>query len=149
MERLNGYIIDDIDCRYIENDIATKGIDEALTYKYNLLDCTRTMDNGMRIMQTINYNYKLILSEFKWVFDNYDENVKNEWLEKVVQRHISNLCFERDNPPIKYIKKSKVSNKNKINKATSKVPKECKESKTESKLKAHALKLNMLKLKIQ
>lgn len=149
MERLNGYILDNIDSRYIENDIATKGINEALAYRYNLLDCTRTMDNGMRIMQTINYTYKNILSEFKWVFDNYDESVKNEWLEKIVQRHISNLCYEREVPPIKYAKKSKVSNKNKINKATSKVPKERKESKAESKLKAHALKLNMLKLKIQ
>ena len=148
MERLKDYIID-IDTRYIENDIREKGIDNALEYKYKLLDCTRLFPNGLRIIQTIDYTYKSIISEFNYVFENYDKSIKDAWIEKIIQRHLENLEFEKVFNTTIYKKKSKVSNKNKINKASSKVPKERKETKAESKLKAHALKLNMLKLKIQ
>ena len=143
MERLKDYIID-IDTRYIENDIREKGIDDALEYKYKLLDCTRTFPNGLRIIQTIDYTYKSIISEFNYVFENYDKSVKDAWLEKVVQRHLDNLEYEKVFTNTVYKKKGKTKT---VRKTKSKD--EVKTTKASQKLKETVSKLNKLSFKIQ
>lgn len=143
MERLKDYIIS-IDTRYIENDIRNKGIDEALEYKFKLLDCTRTFPNGTRLIQTIDHTYKSIISEFNYVFENYDESIKNNWINKLIQRHLDNLEYEKIYTNTVYKKKGKVKT---IKKTKNKD--EIKITKASQKLKENVIKINKLKFKIQ
>lgn len=108
------------------------------------IDCTRTMPNGMRIMQTINEPYKWELARcvylVNWLKDK-NEDLWKECYDKIVKRHEDNLEFEKTTPPIIYdTLKSKKGNKRKPKvKEGDMFPEEIKKnkvSKAEAKLKA-------------
>ena len=76
------------------------------------LDCTKISPIG-RIMQTINYRYNFLMEAYNYVLNcAIDANVINIeqfklYKGKLDERHIANLEFEKDNPPVVYTKKGK------------------------------------------
>lgn len=76
------------------------------------LDCTKISSIG-RTMQTINYRYKFLMEAYNYVLNcAIDANRINIeqfklYKGKLDERHIANLEFEKDNPPVIYTKKGK------------------------------------------
>ena len=76
------------------------------------LDCTKVSSIG-RVMQTINYRYKFLMEAYNYVLncamDANRINIEqfNFYKGKLDERHIANLEFEKDNPPVVYTKKGK------------------------------------------
>lgn len=76
------------------------------------LDCTKISPIG-RIMQTINYRYNFLMEAYNYVLNcAIDANRINIeqfklYKGKLDERHIANLEFEKDNPPVVYTKKGK------------------------------------------
>ena len=112
IKSLNKYIIelDDRDKQMIDNRVAEKGIENYLSQQLVYLDCTRIINN-MRMMQTIGYPYQLEISSYLYALNNCinflnveDSDVtkfnKEEWFNKLFERHNANLEYEKDNPPI-------------------------------------------------
>jgi hypothetical protein len=109
--------LDSIDLRMIQNNIKNKGI---LNYFESLIsnaDCTRIYEDGSRPMQTIGYPYGRIFSEFRYLCSiavnqyNIDEDTLKEYIDRLNKVHISNLEYEKLNPPVIYRKKKAVTRK--------------------------------------
>lgn len=109
IKSLNKYIIelDDRDRQIIDNRVAEKGIDAYLSQQLVYLDCTRIINN-MRMMQTIGYPYQREISSYLYVLekavwlDGCQSEHKEEWLNKLFERHNANIEYEKDNPPVWY-----------------------------------------------
>ena len=65
------------------------------------LDCTRIFKSGRPMM--INYTqYKIIIAEFlKVLYKIPGYSIYNEYIDKLINRHIENILFEFNNPIIK------------------------------------------------
>ena len=115
------------------------------------MDCTRLMPNGMRIIQTINENYKWELARCVYIVNTIKDDNKELWekcYDDIVKRHEDNLEFEKLTPPIVYDKlKNKKGNKRKPKvKEGDMFPEETKKAKmsrAEAKLKAKLLGANL------
>lgn len=76
------------------------------------LDCTKISPIG-RTMQTINYRYNFLMEAYNYVLNcAIDANRMNIeqfklYKGKLDERHIANLEFEKDNPPVVYTKKGR------------------------------------------
>lgn len=76
------------------------------------LDCTKISPIG-RIMQTINNRYRFLMEAYNYVLncamDANRINIEqfNFYKGKLDERHIANLEFEKDNPPVIYTNKKK------------------------------------------
>lgn len=76
------------------------------------LDCTKISPIG-RIMQTINSRYNFLMEAYNYVLncamDANRINIEqfNFYKGKLDERHIANLEFEKDNPPVVYTNKKK------------------------------------------
>ena len=112
--KLRDYIIslDEVDKQMIDNKVAEKGIEGYLNQQLIYLDCSRILQ-GMRMMQTIGYPYQREISSYLYALENQvnfltveDSDVtkfnKEEWLNKLLERHQANLEYEKENPPIWY-----------------------------------------------
>ena len=110
LDELQEYIceLDKHDKAIIDNKVAEKGIDEYLTQQLIYLDCSRLYKDGSRAMQTIGYPYQREITSYIYVLekavwlDGYQDKHKQEWTDKLLERHSANLEYERDNPPIWY-----------------------------------------------
>lgn len=145
--------LDNIDRAMIDKRVEEKGIGEYLNQQLVYLDCTRVID-GMRMMQTIGYPYQREFTSYLYALDSYyknrdcpldiNENEEYDWcIEKLIERHITNIEYEKENPPIWYDGKPKKNNKRKPKaKEGDMFPEESKKakmSKAEAKLKAKLL----------
>lgn len=65
------------------------------------LDCTRIFKSGRPMM--INYTqYKIIIAEFlKVLYKIPGYSIYNEYIDKLINRHIENILFEFNNPVVK------------------------------------------------
>ena len=65
------------------------------------LDCTRIFKSGRPMM--INYTqYKIIIAEFlKVLYKIPGYSIYNEYIDKLINRHVENILFEFNNPIIK------------------------------------------------
>ena len=112
--KLRDYIIslDKVDQQMIDNKVAEKGIENYLSQQLIYLDCSRILQ-GMRMMQTIGYPYQREISSYLYALENLvdfltveDSDVtkfnKEEWFNKLLERHQANLEYEKENPPIWY-----------------------------------------------
>lgn len=148
---------------FIENEIKEVGLDAYLGYSFNRLDCTKTLNCGLRAIQTIDHTYKRILTEIVYVIDNYiKDSDKDNWYVRLLKLHEANIEYEKLNPPIIYgeiknkrntnkkenIIKSKSSNKRNKNIDTESNT-EKKMTAAEKKLALKAVKLNSLTFKIK
>ena len=104
--------LDDADKAIIRKRIAEKGIEEYLSQQLIYLDCSRIIQ-GMRMMQTIGYPYQREISSYLYALETQvnfltveDSDVskfnKQEWIDKLLERHQANLEYEKENPPIWY-----------------------------------------------
>ena len=117
IEILKDYIIEleQFDIDLINKSIVEKGIDKFLSQQLIYLDCSRII-NGMRMMQTIGYPYKVEISRYLYVLDMIkNDKIISEYKNKLLIRHNLNLTYEKDNPPIWY-DKDKIINTKKENK---------------------------------
>lgn len=114
LTELRDYIttLDDADHRMINQRVAEKGIEGYLTQQLIYLDCSRIINN-MRMMQTIGYPYQREISSYLYALETQvnfltveDSDVskfnKQEWIDKLLERHKANLEFEKENPPVWY-----------------------------------------------
>lgn len=104
--------LDNGDKVIIDNRVAEQGIEKYLTQQLIYLDCSRIKDN-MRLMQTIGYPYQREISSYLYALENQvnfltveDSDVskfnKQEWIDKLLERHQANLEYEKENPPVWY-----------------------------------------------
>ena len=144
--------LDDGDKTMIDRQVEEKGIEQYLNQQLAYLDCSRIKD-GMRMMQTIGYPYKREISSYVYVLnkavwlDGYQDKHKEEWTDKLIERHQANLEYEKENPPFWYDGKPKKGGKRKPKaKEGDMFPEESKKakiSKAEAKLKAKLLGANL------
>lgn len=96
----------------VESWFAGKTYFEVLDNILEELDCTKISPIG-RIMQTINSRYKFLMEAYNYVLncamDANRINIEqfNFYKGKLDERHIANLEFEKDNPPVVYTNKKK------------------------------------------
>lgn len=96
--------------KLVESWLIGKSYFQVLDKILDELDCTRVTSIG-RPMQTINYRYSFLMEAFNIIINKaIDSNFVtieqcNLYRGKLEQRHIANLEFEKDNPPIIYSKK--------------------------------------------
>ena len=98
------------DIRNVEREIKTTlPYDICMNLINNWLDCTKYMkDSNLRLRQTIDHIYKHDISIIFYVISNYitDDDVAQDIINTLIDRHINNLEFERLNPPVVYKKKT-------------------------------------------
>lgn len=130
----------------IDNAVNKEGIESYLNDLLHYLDCTRLMKDGRRIVQTIDHMYGHDISVFFYVVGKIDDEIlKREYLSKLEERHKANLEYEKENPPVVYVKKKTATKSTK----TLKEPKEKKPSAKALKAAKKVAKINMLKLNIK
>lgn len=111
--------LDDVDRAMIDRRVEEKGIEEYLNQQLVYLDCSRVIQ-GMRMMQTIGYPYKKEISSYIYALNNcvnfmtvessdINNFNKEEWTNKLIERHNANVEYEKENPPIWYDGKPKKS----------------------------------------
>lgn len=109
---------------YMINEINANDITELLDKLIDRIDCTKVYPSGLRVMQTIGYPYKREITRYLFVLNNIeDEEVKQEYYQKLIDRHNANIEYEKDNAPVWYSKKYKLANERKAKERTSKVTK--------------------------
>ena len=102
--------LDEFDRTMIDIRVEEKGIEEYLNQQLVYLDCSRIIQ-GMRMMQTIDYPYKREISSYIYALENLvnfltvkDSDIskfnKEEWINKLIERHSENVEYEKKNPPI-------------------------------------------------
>ena len=106
LTELRNYItsLDDSDHKIIDKKVAEKGIEEYLNQQLIYLDCSRII-KGMRMMQTIGYPYQREISSYLYALETVagnDFDFDEEWINKLLERHQTNLEYEKENPPIWY-----------------------------------------------
>ena len=106
LTELRNYItsLDDSDRKIIDKKVAEKGIEEYLNQQLIYLDCSRII-KGMRMMQTIGYPYQREISSYLYALETVAGNYfdfDEEWINKLLERHQTNLEYEKENPPIWY-----------------------------------------------
>ena len=106
--------LDDADRAMIDRRVEEKGIEEYLTQQLVYLDCSRVLQ-GMRMMQTIGYPYKREISSYVYAVSGLAEDPKYEqtWINKLIERHNTNIEYEKENPPVWYDGKPKKCGKRK------------------------------------
>lgn len=132
--------------RILERELANNDFDDIFSKHLTYIDCSLTISNGMRIMQTINKSYNYEFSRCVYLIESL-KDVDNERYEKakeeLVNKHIANLEFEKIVPPIIYRKKQKGSSKKRTYKEKDMFPNEPKISKAEARLKAKLIGANV------
>ena len=106
LTELRNYItsLDDSDRKIIDKKVAEKGIEEYLNQQLIYLDCSRII-KGMRMMQTIGYPYQREISSYLYALETVagnDFDFDEEWINKLLERHQTNLEYEKENLPVWY-----------------------------------------------
>lgn len=148
------YNLEDSDITMLNNELQGilpfddgKDFMELFNRHIHYMDCTRTIPNGMRIIQTINESYKWELARCVYLanwYKEYDVNIYENCINKIIERHKANLEFEITTPPIVYdkLKTKKTTTRKRKAKEGDMFPEETaksKSSKAEAKLKAKLL----------
>ncbi len=149
--------------RFADNEVKSVGLDCYLDYQFRRLNCANVYPNGLRAIQTIDYPYRVNITETIYILQHYVEEYKrDEYLIKLLRLHEANLEHERLNPPVVY-KQKVTKNKTKTktddiiedkskrtkNKSTTSKEKVPKQTAAERKLAAKVAKLNNLSLVIK
>ena len=76
-------------------------------------------DNGRRC-QTIDFGYRRDIAGYLYILDKitYNEDIRNKYYNKLVNRHEENLSFEEHNPPVHYSKQRRTSSRSSTRTAT-------------------------------
>lgn len=115
-------------------------------------NCTKIFKDGSRCTQTNDVRYKYEITTCVKMIEQFGEDKKEEYYNKLIERHNANIEFENINGYDYSItsnkKKTTTTRKHKTDKSnTNDKPK--KETAAERKLKAQAIKLNSLMFKVK
>ena len=149
---LNNYMIqlDSFSLGIVQNNIQEAGsLEAAFNKQLFYLDCTRVYSNGSRAMQTIGYPYRRELSAAIYIAEQMEEALKEQCLLKLIELHQRNIEYEKLNPPVWY---DGEKGKKKFESIQNKHPRRKESSSTSAKkekIKASALRLNLLKINIK
>lgn len=114
------YNLTEIDRRCVLSELKHEDASSVLYRHLEYIDCTKTISNGMRIIQTINRNYNFELHRLFCLLDTIkeeNEDLYNEVSNRILEIHNNNLEFEKVVPPIIYDKKTYTNNKKRKRKA--------------------------------
>lgn len=93
----------------------------ALDYLLHWMDCSIIYpnDNGRRC-QTIDFGYRRDIAGYLYILDKitYNEDIRDKYYNKLVNRHEENLSFEEHNPPVHYSKQHRTSSRSSTRTAT-------------------------------
>lgn len=95
---------------YVDN------IYDKLNEYLNDLDCTRTYKSGRPMMIAYNSYESIMAKFFKLLYKIPGYSIYNEYVDKLIQRHINNILFEFNNPIIKKKPTNSKKQKSKPNK---------------------------------
>ncbi len=99
-KRTHEYDTDDDICKILDNLIKD-------------LNCTIEYSCG-RPMMTTNFNYKACMSDYyRYLLKLTNQLLYNEYIDKLIQRHIDNIIFEYEHPYIPPTKNKKENKKKK------------------------------------
>ena len=154
---LEKYIIDDIELylNSAKTRIEDVGFDNWFNNEINYFcNCSFISKDGKRLLQTNDKRYNYEITTSIKMIELYGGENKDEYYAKLLQRHNDNLEFEAINGfeynPYSTTKKKSTTTKRKTKQTSiSFENKPKKETVAELKLKAHAAKINMLKVKIK
>lgn len=145
-EYLNIVVSDSV-IENVDKRVEFLGEEEAFEENYKYIDCTRySKDGTFRLMQTIGVPYKIEMCKIVYIVETY-LNDRDDLVERIIQRHKSNLLFEEKNPPVKYKgkdRKPETTTKTK----TPRKPRKTKEEKQQEKLSNKFAKFANLNIKI-
>lgn len=153
MEELNqveSYFVelDDIATNYIESELKNyENIEEYLDKQLLFLDCTRVYPSGLRALQTVDYTYRRNMSEYLYVLNLIDEDLKADYTAKLIERHNANIAYEEEHKPVIYDPKGYKKSR-RTSKIKTKSEKVSKPSAKIIKAAAKIKKLGMLKFNI-
>lgn len=125
LRNLKNYIADisNNDIQMTDQRVAEFGVYDTLEKQLVSLTCNRVW-KGLRLMETTSELYRRYIGIYLYILNNYDLSGKEEeYYNKLVELHETNLAFEKDNPPINY----EFSGKSKANK----LPRKRREKQTE------------------
>ena len=101
----------------IDSEVKLDGRDKVLYNKLKYIDCTRITKDGVRLIQTIGFNYIYNITQTIYLIYNYFQDDLDNKLQKILDIHENNIRFEIENPPIRYdTKKNKKKGERNINK---------------------------------
>lgn len=129
------------------------GFDEWFDSQINIFcNCTKTFKDGRRCTQTNDKRYNYELTTTVQMIEQCGGPLKHIYYERLLKQHEENLEFERINgleydPYSKPKTKQKGSTTRKNKQLSLDIDKPKKETASERKLKAHAIKLNALLFK--
>lgn len=131
---------------FYSKELIKVSVDDIFEYFKSLLTC-RINKDGLRIMQTISFLYRINIAEYIYFVNNFieSEEDRDSYLNDLLEIHRANIEFEKLNPPIPF--KSKKAKKSKVKEE--KPQKEKKPTKLEEKLAAKAIKLSNLTFKLK
>lgn len=146
---------DEFTKNYLDSEVSSSGFLGFYNFTIKLLDCTRILDDGKRLMQTIGYPYVNTISQLVYAIENYaEENDKDSLYNNILAQHKTNIEFEELNPPIWYDgekgkKQFEKTYKVKTKTTKEKKPREPKVTSSEKRLALKVAKLNNLSFKIK
>ena len=111
--------ITEVDAEYIQHELEKDTPNKVIEYLFELIDCSRRSRlNNIRLIQTIDYAYRLYNGYILFILTNYkvvkEDIVRENW-ERIhnnnleYEKHFPNLIYEKAKPKVK--RKSKAKNK--------------------------------------
>ena len=111
--------ITEVDAEYIQHELEKDTPNKLIEYLFELIDCSRRSRlNNIRLIQTIDYAYRLYNGYILFILTNYKvvkEDVVRENWERIhnnnleYEKHFPNVIYEKAKPKVK--RKSKAKSK--------------------------------------
>ena len=111
--------ITEVDAEYIQHELEKNTPNKVIEYLFELIDCSRRSRlNNIRLIQTIDYAYRLYNGYILFILINYKvvkEDVVRENWERIhnnnleYEKHFPNVIYEKAKPKVK--RKSKAKSK--------------------------------------
>lgn len=111
--------ITEVDAEYIQHKLEKDTPNKVIEYLFELIDCSRRSRlNNIRLIQTIDYAYRLYNGYILFILINYKvvkEDVVRENWERIhnnnleYEKHFPNVIYEKAKPKVK--RKSKAKSK--------------------------------------
>jgi hypothetical protein len=139
--------LDNKDKNYIDDKCKINNFTKVINNYLEEIDSAKRAEEGKIVYGTIHYYYKTVISYILYILDRYcdDEFIYDTFVDLLQNVHLSNIDYEKRNPPVIYKKKQ---SKEVVEKKTKKIYD--KEEDTKYRLKQLvSLDLSNIKLKIK
>lgn len=141
---------------YIPHEINRLGVNKFLDISIKALDASKVWSDGLRPIQTISYIYVRAITEIVYTILTFvDPLERTKWIDKLLVRHVINIEYEKEYPPVdydadkKHTVKTKISSKSNTTNKTPRRREKDEPTAAERKLAAHVAKINTLSFNIK